>query len=272
MPKKKGTLNITPEKRLKWLKQFEKGESYFQIASQEGVDHRTVSKQVAIAKSESELKDERGAVLRGALERHFADLLSIVETTLFCIDSVRKIEFSGENEFLQNALHDHIPRSPIWKLVRRWNSGVADLNQLETLIWRKLESRLTSDTDLSKINKHTGGELFKRLRQALKYNPKERSQVQPELDVDSLEKEVRLRLLSAINAAVSGFLDLDKKESVIVQKVLSQIDNEMETWEEINKLPDIYRTLADTKSKLKKNLLILKWKRIIPGRCPICPI
>jgi len=272
MPKKKGVLSIRPEQRLLWLKRHEAGESIFEIAINAGADHRTVKKHMEIARSERELKDERSAVLRNALERHFADLLNIVDIVLNWIDAGQAVEFSGDNEFLNDALHDHIPRSPIWPLLRRWNSGVADLTRLETRVSGKLESRLLSDIGLSAINERKGGEPFQRMRSALKYNPKERSQGQPELDVKSPEREERVNLSRAVSSAVSGFIELNKKESVVVKHALSKIDSEMEAWEEFAEFGDVYRRLADTRAKLKKELRVLKWKRIIPGRCRLCPM
>jgi hypothetical protein len=272
MTKKKGALSIRPEQRLMWLKRHEEGESVFKISLNAGVDHRTVKKHIEIARSERELKDERSAVLRNALERHFADLLDIVDSMLTWIDAGQTVEFSGDNEFLNDALHDHIPRSPIWPLLRRWNSGVADLTRLETRVRDKLESRLLSDIGLSAINERKGGEPFQRIRSALKYNPKERGQGQPELDVKSPEIEARVNLSRAVNSAVSAFIELDKKESIVVKDALSKIDSEMEAWEEFTELGDQYRKLADVRTKLKEALRILKWKRIVPGRCWLCPM
>ncbi len=272
MPKKKGDFAIKPEQRLQWLKRHEGGESHFQIALKEGVDHRTVAKHIEIARSERELKDERSAVLRNALERHFADLLNIIDIMAFCIDTGQAVEFSGDNEFLKDALHDHIPRSSIWPLLRRWNSGIADLTRLETSVRGKLESKLATDPGLTAINERKGGELFKRMRSALKYNPKERGQGQPELDVKSPEIEARVNLSRAVNSAVSAFIDLDEKDSVVVKDTVLKIGSEMEVSEEFAEFGDVYSKLADTRAKLKKELRVLEWRRIVPGRCRLCPM
>jgi len=272
MPKKKGILSIKPDQRLLWLKRNEGGESHFQIALKEGVDHRTVAKHIEIARNERELKDERSAVLRNALERHFVDLLNTIDIMLSCIDTEQVVEFSGDSEFLKNALHDHIPRSSIWALLRRWNAGVADLTRLETNIRVKLESRLATDPGLTAVDERKSGELLKRMRPSLKYNPKERPKGQVELDVESPEIEARVNLSRTLSSAVSGFIELDKKESVVVENALSKIQSEMLSWEEFAELGDVYRRLADTRAKLKKELRVLKWKRIVPGRCRLCPM
>jgi hypothetical protein len=272
MAKKKGDFAIKPEQRLLWLKRHDSGESFIKIAADEHFDYRTVRKHVEIARSERELKDERSAVMRGALEHHFMDLLNVVDTMLFCLETVQAIEFSGDNEFINDAFHQHIPHSPIWQLVRRWNACVTDLTKLETSVRQKLESRLSNDKKLSAINERKSGEMVKRIHTALKYNPNDGNQKTSESNLQSKEGEERFILLNIIKTTISGFVDLNDKESVAVKDALSKIDEEMESWDEFNGFEDIRNKLTETKMKLKDELRVLKWKRIVPGRCRLCPM
>lgn len=89
-----------------------------------------MKKHIELAKMEKELKDERSIVLRNALEHHFSDLLNIVEIVITRIDSEKAVEFTGDEKFLFDALFTHIPRSPIWPLLRRWNSCIEEIAQL----------------------------------------------------------------------------------------------------------------------------------------------
>jgi hypothetical protein len=271
MPKKKGDDSIQPEQRLKWLKRFEEGESIFKIATDANVDHRTVRKHIGLARSEKELRDERSIVLRNALERHFSDLLTIIDIMLTHIDTGETIEFSGDDEFLQNALREHIPRSAIWPLLRNWNSYVAGVTLLKARIRDKLERAVSSDATLAAINERKSDELFRRMRSALK--AEERSHGHPGLDVKVVEIEERANQLRVVSSAFTAFGELDDKEELaVVQAVLAKIQSEMEAWEEFTELGDQYRKLADARTKLKEALRILKWKRIVPGRCRLCPM
>ena len=272
MPKKKGNVGIKPERRLLWLKRFERGESIFQIALKENVDHRTVTRHIEIARSERELKDERSAVMRGALEHHFMDLLNIVDTMLFCLETVQAIEFSGDNEFIGDALHQHIPHSSIWQLSRRWNACITDLTNLETGVRQKLERRLSNDKNLSAINESKSGEMFKRIHLTLKYNPNEGSQKTLASNLQSIESDEKLSLINVVKTTISGFVDLDDKESLALKGALSKIDVEMKSWDEFTEYGDLRNKLIETKVKLKDELRVLKWKRIVPGRCRLCPM
>jgi hypothetical protein len=272
MSKRKGSVSISKELGLKWLKLYDDRITISKIANNDGYDYRTVKKYIGIARSEQELKDQRSIVLRNALERHFADLVNIIEIMMNWIDTGQAIEFAGDDEFLQNALHDHIPRSPVWALTRRWNSSIADLTRLEISVRGKLENKIISDTSLAAINERKGGELFKRIRSTFKYNPKDRGQSQLKLDVEFPENEMRANLSRLVSSAVLAYVDLDNKESVTVKNILANMNSEMATWEEFAGFKDIYPTLADIRTKLKEELRVLKWKRIVTGRCLLCPM
>lgn len=271
MSRRKGASSITPERRLQWLKRHEGGESIFKIAIDAGFDQRTVKRHVELAKNEREFKEERSSVLRGALEHHFSDLLSVVDIMLTHIDTGETVELSGDEEFLQDALREHIPRSAIWLLLRNWNSYVAGVTLLKAQIRDRLEKTVSSDATLAAINERKNDELFRRMRSALK--AEERNHGHPGLDVKVMEIEERANQLRAVNSAFTTFGELDdKKELAVVQAILAKIQSKMEAWEEFTELGDQYRKLADARTKLKEALRILKWKRIVPGRCRLCPM
>jgi len=270
MSKKKGDDSVQPEQRLKWLKRFEEGESIFRIATDANVDHRTVRKHIGLARSEKELKDERSVVLRNALEHHFSDMLSVIDIILAFLDTGEPVELSGDDEYIQDALRQHIPRSTIWPLLRNWNSYVDDFTSLKAEIRDKLEKTVSSDVTLAAINENKSGELFRRMKSALKAD--EKNHGHPGLDVKDMETEERANQLRTVSSAFTAFDILDEKELVVAQAVLTKIQGEMEAWDEFTALENQYHKLADVRTKLKEALRILKWRRVVPGRCRICPM
>ena len=270
MPKKRGDDSVQPEQRIRWLKRFEEGESIFKIAIDANVDHRTVKKHIGLARSEKELRDERGIVIRNALERHFSDLLSVIDIILALLDTGEPVELSGDDRYIQDALREHIPRSTIWPLLGNWNSYVDDFTSLKAEIRDKLEKTVSSDVTLAAINENKGGELFRRMASALKTD--EKNHGRPEQDIEFTGKGEIANLLHVLSTVFTVFSILDEKELVVAQTALSKIQGEMEAWDEFNALENQYHKLADVRTKLKEALRILKWKRVVPGRCRICPM
>ena len=71
---------VEPAKRREWFKRFEEdGESAAEIARSVGYDVRTVRKQIELMRQERESREARFTVLRQALEKHYADLISFAE-------------------------------------------------------------------------------------------------------------------------------------------------------------------------------------------------
>ncbi len=272
MPKKEGIIGVKTEERLKWLQAYEAGESIFKIASDSDRDHRTVKKHIEIARTEKELKDERSIVLRNALERHFGDLLRIVQTILTRINSDETVEFAGDDEFLSGALRDHIPRSPIWNLLRRWNSCVQDIGQIKKQMEKEVEVTLAGDARLTAINERTSVQLFRGITALLMFKIEERSKGYSGLDVKSLEKEKRQGGVFSVSYGFAELGELGEDDLKVVQPVLTRIEGNLQDSEEFTELKDQYLKLADTRTKLGKELQVMKWKRIVPGRCRICPI
>ncbi|HEY4711600.1 MAG TPA: hypothetical protein VIH69_02815 [Dehalococcoidia bacterium] len=270
MPKKKGANSIQPEQRLKWLKRFEDGESVFKIATDANVDHRTVNKHIKLARSEKELIDERGRVMRNALTQHFSDMLSIIDIILALLDTGEPVELSGDDEFIQDALRQHIPRSTIWPLLGNWNSYVNDFTSLKAEIREKLEKTVSSEVTLAALNENKSGELFRRMMSALKAD--EKNHGRPEQDIKFTAKAEIANLLHVLSTVFTVFAILDERELAVAQTALSKIQGEMEAWDEFTTLENQYHKLADVRTKLKEALRILKWKRVVPGRCRICPM
>jgi len=272
MPKKKGDISIPSEQRLKWLRRYEDGDSIFKIATDTGYDHRTVKKHIELAKMEKELKDERSIVLRNALEHHFSDLLNIVEIVITRVNADRAVEFTGDEKFLSDALLRHIPRSPIWPLLRRWNSCIEEIAQLTDKMRSSLDLTLAGDTELKAVNASTDGQLFRVMDALLMFNAVERSRGRPGLDVKNLKKERRSSGLWAVSCGFAEFSDLGDNDLKALESALTRIESDLQASKEFDELKDNYRRLADTQAKLKEELRVIKWKRIVPGRCRLCPI
>ena len=130
---------VKPSERREWLRRLEEeGQSVSELAKIVGYDVRTVKKQLEMAHQERESREARFFVLRQALEKHYADMLSLAEK----LDSERiqsSLPMGIKNDRMWAALHEHLPRSPLWKLIdkmERLNDEERDIeNRAEKRLW-----------------------------------------------------------------------------------------------------------------------------------------
>ena len=129
---------VRTEQRQDWLARTESGESVPHIASADMFDVRTVRKHVELAKQERESTEARAAVLRNALEDHYADLRGFTER-LLCRIEERKGGYSERDEYLQTALKQHLSRSPIWPNINKHEGLLAEIAGLKEEIKARLD-------------------------------------------------------------------------------------------------------------------------------------
>ena len=77
-------------------------------------------KQIDLTKQEREAREARSAVLRNALERHYDDLRKFAEKLNSEISGVGNVSSSPDDDLIGAALRQHLPRSPIWGYMSKW--------------------------------------------------------------------------------------------------------------------------------------------------------
>jgi hypothetical protein len=111
---------VQPEIRRQWLKRYEEdGESPPQISIKDGYDVRTVRKQTEFERQEREKREARFAVLRKALEDHYADLFGFAQKleSELVNDSARLTTLKDDP--MWSALREHLPRAKMWENLAR---------------------------------------------------------------------------------------------------------------------------------------------------------
>lgn len=269
---------IKPEVRRDWLKRNEEnGESPPQIAVKDGFDVRTVRKQVDLAKQEREAREARSIVLRNALERHYDDLRKFAEKLNSEISEIENVTSSLDDDFMEAALRQHLPRSPIW----------SDMSK-----WRSLHPK--SDEQIKKI-----GSI---IEQAAKAHPKLKPLVNAGLDgiilgiVDALSSQAstwshgnkglntKENLLTEpageglVNLHYGGWQMIKKYNELAngyketVRGVIEDLESSLRSWEAYLDLEKTITEIGRVGRKLREELAIIRLRRIVPGRCKYCPI
>lgn len=269
---------IKPEIRRDWLKRNEgDGESPPQIAEKDKFDVRTVRKQIELAKQERENREARSIVLRDALEKHYDDLRRYAEKLNSDISGTMSLTSSPDDDFILAALRQHLPRSPIWSDMPKWQNINRKYDEQLQEIGRMMEQTANKHPKLKPLNTNGFDVTIANMGKALSAQADQWSHGNSGLDT-------KVNLL--LEPAGEGFMSLryggwqmgrtEKENAERYKKIIGEALDELgsglkssETYQ------DLEKTVAETRrlvNKLREELAIIRLRRIVPGRCKYCPI
>ncbi|MBN2543753.1 hypothetical protein JXI42_12880 [bacterium] len=269
---------IRPEIRRNWLKRHEdEGESPPQIAEKDHYDVRTVRKQIELAKQEREVREARSIVLRDALEKHYEDLRKYAEKLNSQIIGTGDSVYSLDDDFIESALRQHLPRSPLWAYLSKWQSlqqrVIEEQQKIEENISEvvKKEPRLKSLADSgfndivpgivavldAEVKQWLNGNLDYTLKDSLIMEPVEKGLVNPRIGFSHMglmDKEVATENMG------------------IAQDVLADLETRVKVIQEYIDLEKTKAEIRRLRIKLREELAVIRLRRIVPGRCKYCPL
>jgi hypothetical protein len=269
---------IKPEVRRDWLRRNEEdGESPPQIAVKDKFDVRTVRKQIDLAKQEREAREARSVVLRNALERHYDDLRKFAEKLNSEISGAGNVPSSPDDDLMEAALRQHLPRSPIWGYMsKRQNlQQRADEEQqkLEMVTEEsvKADHRLTSLINagldgivlgivavlVAEAKQWSHGNTGYSLKDSLVMEPAGEGLVNPRFGFSHM-----------------GIMEVEHSERYvkIVHDVLEDLESRLRDWEDYRNLEKTVAEIGRLGRKLREELAVVRLRRIVPGRCKYCPL
>lgn len=278
MAKRTRKPSIKPELRREWLRRNEEnGESPPQIAAKDGFDVRTVRKQIDTAKQEREAREARSIVLRSALEKHYEDLLSFAEALNSRISGLGDVSIPRDNELLEAALRQHLPRSPIWNYLLKWEKVNKEKDEIQRNIDILIEEAVKAEPRLTPLMRGGMDGVIPGITAALTFQSKHWSQGYKGLNPkDNLLTEpagdgiVNLRY----GAFFMGIMDTEhvNEHKKIVGKVLETLEARIKEWEPYRNVEQRIVEIGRLRSKLQEELAIIRLRRIVPGRCKYCPL
>ena len=271
---RKEKATVSPELAKKWLSRHEEyGESVPQIARAYGYDARTVRKYLALLSEEREQREARQTVLRGALEKHHADLCSLAERLRAEISGTLPtvVSRSLREDPLYEALQQHTSRWALWK----------DIEELE-----KLEEPF--DSALRAVSKRVRQKAER--RSSLKFVPANGIEIgllQGWIDsiafhlqstarggqglkgIDYSKKETGSGILVQRGAYTIALVS--QGQVLEVEKLHSSMLDEAPNWEESALLFKCVEDFTKVQGNIKQQLTKIILRRILPGRCIYCP-
>lgn len=269
---------IKPEIRRNWLKRNEEnGESPPQIATKDHFDVRTVRKQIDLAKQERETREARSVVLRNALEGHYDDLRKFAEKLNSEISGVGNVPSSPDDDLMEAALRQHLPRSPIWGYMSKWQNLQQRADEEQQKLEMVIEESVKTHGRLAPlINAGLDG-VVHGIVAVLIVDAKQWSHGDTRYSQkDSLVKEPAGEGLVNLRFGPShmGIVKVEHSEryAKIVRDVIEDLESRIRDQEDYRNLEKTIAEIGRLGSKLREELAIIRLRRIVPGRCKYCPL
>jgi len=265
---------VKPEMRRQWLKRYEEdGESPPRIAKAAGYDVRTVRKQIDLERQERERREAKFAVLRGALEDHYADLCSFTQKVDSALGSDSAHLAELEEDPMWSALREHLPRFKMWKNLAKWESLHVQLEQMDSDMKQKLENLASTRSPLEFAAKSHEVGLSEGAILALAFHLKAVAKGEPGLDSRAVflrEAVDRETTWLRLGAFIIGRIPNTKIDEI--QQFIVDLLNEIITWPERDDLGRLLGELKRLHKAIHEELLVIILRRVVPGKCKYCPI
>jgi hypothetical protein len=264
---------VKPEQRQEWLRRYEAGESPPKIAEKDSFDVRTVRRHIEQAKQEKEVREARLIVLRNALENHYTDFCRFAEKLDAEVARGEKIPLSLREDRLWPALRQHLPRSPLWTYLNKWDELHEELARLEKDIVRRLTEELESDSSLRQILPGGGEGIIPGIVAALAFQTRSWTQGHKGLVLnDDFRTEPAGEGLVNVHYGLAYIDRMNKDHVVIIKQILGDFELKIVDWEECNHLRKLFGELERLERNIRDELAIITMRRVVPGRCRYCPI
>lgn len=263
---------VKPETRREWLDRVEKGETPPQIAERDEFDVRTVRKHVELARLERDVQQARSAVLRDALESHYRDLIETARNIESQVLGEAQVSLEKEQP-LMTGLRQHMPRSPLWGNLKKWNQGLIELAALQDTIRQELVASINDDGRLNAIISRGANGVILATVEVLLFQMQEWSRGREGLKID---RDIHLESTSegrvSTRYGFAHFGEIEEGHVGTIKEVLVNFEQKITQWPEYLQMEKLYSKLARLKKGISEVLTVVLLRRIVPGKCKYCPL
>ena len=188
------------------------------------------------------------------MEQHYADLCDVAQKLDTELSSERSDLTALKGNPMWSALREHLPRSAIWK----------NLDRLEEL--RKEKERLEQ-----MLNKFVEKQIESGAKKKLGKSPQEAGLGWR--NIEALSTCIRDAALG-VAEGLSNFdfhkISEDPKSDTV--KMVKQLLRKAPTWKKYKDLSQLWVELERVQRILHDELMVIRFKRVVPGRCKYCPL
>ncbi len=171
------------------------------------------------------------------------------------------------------GLRQHMPRSPLWENLRKWNRTLTELTELEDMIRNKLQQEIEGDRRLSEIVSESANGVIHAAVDVLVHQVKEWARGREGLKIDrdiyleeTAEGRVRMRY------GFSRFGEIQEGQVGAIKTVLANFEVKIKQWPEYQEMEKLVGRLGRIKKVIGEVITVVLLRRIVPGKCKFCPL
>jgi len=256
-----------------WLERSEAGESAPDIAKKDGYDVRTVRKYIELASEEREGKEARAAVVRGAYEEHYKDIVNFAKALDDEINSEIPISQALRENRMWEALKEHQPKATLWKYLRQMDKTHSDIKELNKTITKRLENEVSADKRLTNFSGAQRKYAVAGITAAISFQMRQWARGAQGLNLPE-NFRVTPKEEGSVKIEYGSFHieDQKPKEAGNIKRVISDWERKLISWKEYNYLQEHSKNLLELKDEIRDELAVIILRRIVRGRCRYCPL
>lgn len=266
--------SVRPELRRDWLYRHDSlGESVPEIATADGYDARTVRSQLETAIQERNQREAHAIVLRGAMEKHYADICLFAQKLDSHIFGEPDSLATLREDPMWTALKNHQSRSKIWKYLERWESLAEDIQKVKSGLRESIVETVRSGSAIPYPRTGDGTGIESGFIDAIFYHSTATARGETGLDNATQFKPVpaknRFQYVT-YGAYTIGTVPEDQIEEI--ENLFEKLLQEVSTWSQHGELTRLNIRLEQIRSNLHDELLVIILRRVVSGHCRYCPI
>ncbi len=279
---------ITSQMRRQWAEQVARGEkTETEISEETGVRFRTVRAHITRGREELAFEEAKANAFRSALEAHYRDLCGLANHLNRALELQPKTvlprglalpprrgrlprvgKLSGSTlhgyphaDKLIVALAQHLPRSPLWSGLRKWDQLADDFEDSH----QRVKAKAKEEAGKARLN-DAGG-----IQEAVALHVDSRASGGAGLlPLSPWEIKDRIAYGGAFGVA---HLPAEAGEAEL-QEIRMRFDSVArggEDWLETRERTDLYTKARDLRAYLGEELEAIVLRRVLPGQCRYCP-
>ncbi len=265
---------VPSEVRKQWLRRHEEnGEPLIHIAKTDDYDIRTVKKIIAEELDERTRKEAHTMVVRNAIEHHYRDLCVFVQRLDDeLIGDENTIPAHLRENLMYGALKEHLPRSPIWRNLDRWDTLVGKVHQVEeeVKILARAYLEKKSSVGFMEHDQHIG--LNPGIVDSVAFNMKASVKgFRFLLDKDNLKLSPVGEGLQSVQVGAYGIGVIPDEHVPSVNKTVLQLLEQAIGWDQQSEIVRWFAELDQVRQTLRDEFAVIMLRRIVSGRCKYCP-
>jgi hypothetical protein len=189
----------------------------------------------------------------------------------------RPVSMDPQEDRRISALRQHLPRSPLWNNIPKWNRTIEEINELAKSMKDRIETELKQDEQVLGIDSQIRDRFISGLIAALNSQVDQWVTGSPGLDLDiHIYIEPDSESGHVICYGKNRISPLSKEQAEryepAVRDIIRRVESDGKETDEFGKIEKLNIQIDNLKRRIRDELAVIIMRRVVPGRCRYCPL